>query len=519
MWYNSGVYSRARARTKCWQKGENALKTVSVSLVSYNSARVIGEALTSLYREVQGVQLQVFVVDNGSTDTTVSLLRESFPQVTVVALNENRGFGAGHNAVLPQLHSDYHLILNPDILFTYDALTPLCEWLDTHKDTVLVTPLILNPDGTRQAVPRQLPKRRYMYARPLARLGGVFRKWRNEYTMNGSAFNEPTDIGFCTGCFMLVRTDVLKAVGGFDDDFFLYCEDADLSRRLAAYGRLVCLPSESVTHEWERGSSKNPALRKLHLQSMERYFAKWRHREAVRVDTERASVVMASYNGAAYIRQQLESVLLQLRVTDEVIVSDDGSTDGTKEIVAEIAAADARVKLLDGPRSGVIKNFENALNACTGDVIFLCDQDDVWRADKLEQVLTKLRRTNAVLVLHDARLTDGELQSTADSYFAVHGTKTGFWANWWRNGFVGCCMAFRRELLETALPFPDKLPMHDQWLGLLAEKTGGTALLHEALIDYRRHEGTATAVDRHGTLSSMLKNRWNIWRAVTKRLK
>lgn len=495
------------------------MKTVSVSLVSYNSARVIGEALTSLFREVQGVSLQVFVVDNGSTDNTVSLVREGFPQVTVIDLGENRGFGAGHNAVLPQLHTDYHLILNPDILFTYDALTPLCEWLDTHEDAVLVTPLILNPDGTRQAVPRQLPQRRYMYARPLARLGGVFRKWRDEYTMNGSAFEEPTDIGFCTGCFMLVRTKVLQAVGGFDDDFFLYCEDADLSRRLAAYGRLVCLPSESVTHEWERGSSKNPALRKLHLQSMEYYFAKWRHREAVRVNTDRVSVALASYNGASYIRQQLESVLLQLRETDEVIISDDGSTDGTREIVAEIAEADARVKLLDGPQVGVIKNFEHALNACTGDVICLCDQDDVWRADKLDKLLAKLRQTGAVLVLHDACLTDGDLQPTADSYFAVHGTQPGFWRNLLRNSFVGCCMAFRCELLETALPFPDKLPMHDQWLGLLAEKRGGTALLHETLIDYRRHEGTATAVDRHGSLMTMFKNRWNIWRAVIKRLK
>ncbi|MBQ2940386.1 MAG: glycosyltransferase [Clostridia bacterium] len=495
------------------------MKKVSVSLVSYNSGDVIEAALTSLFREVTGVELAVYVVDNGGSDGTAGRVRDKFPQVTVLDLKENRGFGGGHNAVLPLLDSDYHLILNPDVIFTYDALTPLCEWLDEHGDTVLVTPLILNADGTVQQVPRRLPKRRYMYSRPLARFGGVFRKWREEYTMNGSRFDGPTDITFCTGCFMVVRTDVYKQIGGFDEDFFLYCEDADLSRRLSAYGRLVCLPQHSVTHGWERGSSKSGHLRKLHLQAMETYFAKWKNREASVFCDDTVSVVMASYNGNAYIRQQIESILPQLREGDELLVSDDGSTDSTRETVAAMAAEDSRIRLIDGPHAGVIRNFEQALKAAKGDVLFLCDQDDVWYGDKVAAVLQKFRQTGAVLVLHDARLTDGDLNETAPSYFAAHGTKAGYFNNWLKNGFVGCHMAFRRELLDVALPFPDDLPMHDQWLGLLAEKRGGVGRISRPLSDYRRHGQTVTSVEKHGKITDMIKNRLAIAKAIAKRLK
>ena len=495
------------------------MKKVSVSLVSYNSSKVIETALSTLFREVQGVELTVYVVDNASSDNTADLVRSKFPQVTVLPLAENRGFGGGHNAVLPLLDSDYHLILNPDVIFTYDALTPLCDWLDTHPDTVLVTPLILSADGTVQEVPRRLPKRRYMYARPLARFGGVFRKWRNEYTMDGSRFDGPTDISFCTGCFMVVRTDALCAIGGFDEDFFLYCEDADLSRRLSAYGRLVCLPEHSVTHGWERGSSKSAHLRKLHLQAMETYFAKWSNREASGLKKDSVSVVMAAYNGMPYICEQIASILPQLREGDELVISDDGSTDGTREAVEALAKEDPRIRLIDGPHEGVIRNFEEALKAARGDVLFLCDQDDIWYPDKVESVLRKFRQTDAVLVLHDARLTDGELNETAPSYFAAHGTKSGYANNWLKNSFVGCHMAFRRELLALALPFPADLPMHDQWLGLLAEKRGGVGRIARPLSDYRRHGGTVTSVEKHGSVANMIKHRWNIAKAVNRRLK
>ncbi len=230
------------------------------------------------------------------------------------------------------------------------------------------------------------------------------------------------------------------------------------------------------------------------------------------------SVALAAYNGEAYIGEQLNSILQNLGENDEVIVSDDGSTDGTRDIVCDLAREDGRVKLIDGPKQGLIKNFELAVAACEGDVIFLSDQDDVWHADKVSAVLSCFEETGVALVIHDAQMTDNERHVLSPSFFAFRGSRAGYFKNLWKNAYIGCCIAFKKELLETALPFDDRIPMHDQWFGLLAEKRGGVAFLPKVLLDYRRHEGTATK-DHHGKFSVMVSNRWNMWRAVGKRLR
>ncbi len=257
-------------------KGGGALKAVTVSIVSYNNADELRGVLDSLFAATKGVELTVYVVDNHSTDDTRALVTQYYPQVTLIALEDNVGFGAAHNRVLSRLSSDYHAILNPDITFSEDVLSALCDYLDAHEEAVLATPLILNTDGTPQAVPRVLPKRRYMFAGQLERFGGVFRRWRDAYTRRTETFTAPTEITFCTGCFMLWRTAALQALGGFDDRFFMYMEDADLSRRGLKLGKLMLLPHVTVTHAWEKASGKSGHFLKIHLQSMRRYFAKWR---------------------------------------------------------------------------------------------------------------------------------------------------------------------------------------------------------------------------------------------------
>ena len=252
------------------------MKSVSVSIVSYNNAKELPTVLDSLFAATKGVQLSVYVVDNHSTDNTCEWLCEHYEQVTLLRMDENLGFGAAHNRVLPLLDSEYHAVINPDIAFTQDVLTMLSDYLDSDKDAVLATPLILNTDGTPQAVPRVLPKRRYMFAGQLERFGGIFRKWRDAYTRRNETFTDPTPITFCTGCFMLWRTAALQELGGFDERFFMYMEDADLSRRGATLGRLMLVPQVTVTHVWEKASGKSARFLKIHLQSMHRYFAKWR---------------------------------------------------------------------------------------------------------------------------------------------------------------------------------------------------------------------------------------------------
>ena len=254
------------------------MKSVSVSIVSYNNAKELPGVLDSLFAATKGVRLSVYVADNGSSDSTCELLSRQYPQVTVLKMEDNLGFGAAHNRVLPLLMSDYHAVVNPDIVFEEDVLTKLSTYLDNDREAVLATPMILNTDGTPQAVPRVLPKRRYMFAGQLERFGGVFRKWRDAYTRRNETFTAPTPITFCTGCFMLWRTATLKELGGFDERFFMYMEDADLSRRGAVFGKLMLIPQVTVTHAWEKASGKSARFLKIHLQSMRRYFAKWRKR-------------------------------------------------------------------------------------------------------------------------------------------------------------------------------------------------------------------------------------------------
>ena len=226
------------------------------------------------------------------------------------------------------------------------------------------------------------------------------------------------------------------------------------------------------------------------------------------------SVVMAACNGETYLPEQMESILPQLGENDEVVVSVDPSQDRTFEILFEYAAKDPRIRVLEGPGKGVIRNVENALRNCSGQMIFLADQDDVWMPDKVEKVSRAL--THNMLVLHDAEIVDAELKEIAPSFMNWRKSRKGVLANIRKNSYIGCCMAFGKELLPYILPFPENLPMHDQWIGLMAEKHGSVRLLHVPLIRYRRHGDNATK-QTHASPAQMLVWRAEITREVIKR--
>ncbi len=215
------------------------------------------------------------------------------------------------------------------------------------------------------------------------------------------------------------------------------------------------------------------------------------------------SVALAAYDGGKYIAQQLESVIPQLREGDEIVVSDDFPEGTTRAAIEPFLLAGAPVKYIRGPGRGVIRNFEYAIGQCSGDVIFLCDQDDVWLPGKLERVLAAFTG-DTFAVMHNARITNENLEPTGVTLFEINGAASGTVHNIVKNTFTGCCMAFRRELLEYILPFPQKIPMHDQWIGIRAQQHGGVALIEEPLLLYRRHGGALTG----GKTSLADKLRW-----------
>lgn len=204
------------------------------------------------------------------------------------------------------------------------------------------------------------------------------------------------------------------------------------------------------------------------------------------------SVCIATHNASSYVYEQINSILVQLAPEDEVIISDDLSGDNTLAIITSIN--DRRIKIIEGSvRLGIIKNFERALYAAKGDLIFLSDQDDVWLPNKVN--VCKIALAEHTLVVTDCIVVDSNLNHVADSFFEMKNSKKGILRNIYKNSYIGCCMAFKRELLDVALPFPPNIPMHDVWLGLLAEIKGNVVFLNEKLVLYRRHDKNASFME------------------------
>lgn len=221
------------------------------------------------------------------------------------------------------------------------------------------------------------------------------------------------------------------------------------------------------------------------------------------------SVALAYYDGGQYIEEQLASILTQLGPDDEVILSVDRAFDGSMDLLQSWEEKDPRIFLTNGPAKGVVKNFEHAIMMCSGDLIFLSDQDDVWLPDKVAKVKSAFYDPEVMAILHDAKIVDQDLKEEEPSFFQLRHSDTGFLKNLWRNSYVGCCMAFRKELLCEILPIPDSIYMHDYWIGAVAEQVGKVELIREPLILYRRHGENVTQM-HHGSLFFMLEKRWNM---------
>jgi glycosyltransferase involved in cell wall biosynthesis len=194
------------------------------------------------------------------------------------------------------------------------------------------------------------------------------------------------------------------------------------------------------------------------------------------------SVCVATYNGEKYIKEQLDSILIQISEIDEILISDDGSTDDTIAILESYK--DIRIKVYKNNFKNHIQNFEFLLFQAKGDFVFLSDQDDVWLKNKVEVSLSYLKKFD--LILADCYIVDSDLNVIRDTIY-FNEPRIGLLKNFYKNIYTGCCLAFRKEVLKYALPFPAKINSHDTWLGLVCEMFFRVALIPEKLILFRRH--------------------------------
>lgn len=220
------------------------------------------------------------------------------------------------------------------------------------------------------------------------------------------------------------------------------------------------------------------------------------------------SICMATYNGERYIREQLNSILSQISDEDEIIISDDSSTDKTIDIIYEYLDK-ANIKLLKSQKfHSPIFNFENAIKHANGDYIFLCDQDDVWLPNKLNKMKKELEKFD--LVVSDCRVVDEKLNIISESFFSILKSGKGFWKNLAINSYLGCCMAFRKDICNYILPFPKGIAMHDIWIGLSVELNGSIKFLNEPLILYRRHGDNASSSSEKSNYSIFYRLKYRI---------
>lgn len=218
------------------------------------------------------------------------------------------------------------------------------------------------------------------------------------------------------------------------------------------------------------------------------------------MDNLKISICMAVYNGEKFIKEQLDSILPQLGENDEVIISDDGSTDQTLSIIEDYQ--DDRISTYHSGKRSIIKNFENSLRRASGDVIFLADQDDIWYPNKVEIMLSYMNRFD--LIFSNASVFS---KNTEASYLLYDKSKlrTGLLRNFIKNNYIGATMAFKRSILKSALPFPSGIYMHDIWLAMIGEIKGKNFFIEEPLIYYRRHGNNASETGEKSSNTLIVK--------------
>lgn len=264
---------------------------ISVSVVVYKPENdLLQRSLESLRVAIEyarkrlPVRVRVFIVDNS--------LNEAYPpiiqRIIETALSGidaelrispiNGGYGAGNNLVINAVDSDYHLVANPDVFLAEDALTVACGYMEEHPDVALLTPEVRGDDGQLHYLCKRHPSLFIMFLRSFAPaiLKRRFSTMLDRFEMRDKDYSGVIrGVGYPTGCFMFFRTQALQNIGGFDERFFMYLEDADIGRRIGRLGEVRYVPSVRIVHRWARGSHRNARLRWITVQSALIYWRKW----------------------------------------------------------------------------------------------------------------------------------------------------------------------------------------------------------------------------------------------------
>lgn len=246
---------------------------LSISVVSYNSYRDISKLVASIEENTPPeLTKKIYIIDNADEQDLFLSLKEKYPDIEYLHTGQNLGFGKGHNQVLPLLNSEYHAIVNPDVELTEDSFGKLISFMEKEQCGMAV-PRIVGNNGNRISAYRTDPTLADMVCRIWLR--PFFPGKVAAHEMSNQDYSKPFQVPFAQGSFLVTKTDLFERLGGFDDRFFMYLEDADICRRANMIDRIMYCPDTTVIHLWEKGSHKSLKLFRIHIDSWIKYFRKW----------------------------------------------------------------------------------------------------------------------------------------------------------------------------------------------------------------------------------------------------
>lgn len=253
---------------------------ISISIVVYRNYKDAEKAIESIYNFTSDkINKKVYIIDNGakltgSQDVNKFLKFLSiYPNVEYIDAKENLGFGKAHNLVINMIDSKYHTIVNPDIVLLEDSFSKLVNFMESNEDIGMTIPKLVDNQGNLQYVYRHELTLFDMFNRMF--LKSFFKKRDFYHTMHYKDYSMPFKVPFGQGSFLFIRTYLFKKLEGFDENFFMYVEDADLCKRVNKVSKLMYYPYTEIVHNWEKGSHKNLLLLKYHIKSTIYYFKKW----------------------------------------------------------------------------------------------------------------------------------------------------------------------------------------------------------------------------------------------------
>jgi GT2 family glycosyltransferase len=248
---------------------------ITASLVLFNSDITEAKRAISSFLNTE-LDIKLFLVDNSPEDTLKELANLD-SRIEYIFNGKNLGYGKANNLVINRVldKTEYHLVMNPDVYFEKGTLEALYTFMQANEDIGLTMPRVYHYDGTEQKLCKLLPTPKDLIIRRFIPDGKYKDKISCIYNMWDADYEKQMDVPFLSGSFMFMRTSVLKEVNGFDERFFLYCEDLDLCRRIGEISRTVYFPGAKIYHGFQKASYLNTKLMLRHSLSAIKYFNKW----------------------------------------------------------------------------------------------------------------------------------------------------------------------------------------------------------------------------------------------------